>query len=129
MFEEPQETGTTTATSGESEAISMFTPSLDPENTFPHLITQEDFNDIIRDCKLSGRSAELLASRLKQWNLVADTFKVTANRKRQHTKDFDDLFAHDEGSGISYCCDVDQLFENLNHHPIPMNGGCSSTLL
>lgn len=27
--------------------------------------------------------------------------------------------SHDEGSGISYCCDVDQLFENLNHHHIP----------
>ena len=36
----------------------------------PHSITQEDLNDIARDLYLSKQQSELLASRLKQWNLV-----------------------------------------------------------
>ena len=36
----------------------------------PHWITQEDLNDLARDLYLSKQQSELMASRLKQWNLV-----------------------------------------------------------
>ena len=36
----------------------------------PHWIAQEDLNDLARDLYLSKQQSELLASWLKQWNLV-----------------------------------------------------------
>ena len=38
----------------------------------PHWITQEDLNDLARDLYLLKQQSELLASRLKQWNLVQE---------------------------------------------------------
>ena len=38
----------------------------------PHWIMQEDLNDLARDLYLSKQQSELLASRLKQWNLVQE---------------------------------------------------------
>ena len=35
----------------------------------PHLLTQGELNDLVRDLKLSIKQAELLVSRLKGWNL------------------------------------------------------------
>jgi len=39
----------------------------------PHLLTQEDLNDIVRDLNLSKKQAEILGSRLKGWNLLHQT--------------------------------------------------------
>lgn len=99
------------------DVVSEYIPS-DLEGTTQHRITQEDFNDIIRDGKLSYRTAELIGSRLKQWNLVADNFKVTSTRKRQHAKNFDELFILDQNSGISYCMDVNQLFQHIGRNHV-----------
>ena len=41
----------------------------------PHWITQEDLNDLARDLYLSKQQSGLLASRLKQWNLVQEECK------------------------------------------------------
>lgn len=48
----------------------------------PHLITQSEFFDMVREAKMTQESIELVASRLKQWNLVAADFRVNAIRKR-----------------------------------------------
>ena len=48
----------------------------------PHWITQEDLNDLARDLYLSKQQSELLASRLKQWNLVQEDVRVTSFRNR-----------------------------------------------
>ena len=42
----------------------------------PHLLTQGDLNDIVRDLNLSNKQAELLGSRLKGWNLLHKNTKV-----------------------------------------------------
>jgi hypothetical protein len=36
----------------------------------PHILTQDKLNDLVRDLELSKSKAELLGSRLKQWNLL-----------------------------------------------------------
>ena len=48
----------------------------------PHWITQEDLNDLARDLYLSKQQSELLASRLKQWDLVQEDVRITRFRKR-----------------------------------------------
>ena len=36
----------------------------------PHLITQPELNDLVRDLTLTKQQSELLASRLGEWNLL-----------------------------------------------------------
>ena len=48
----------------------------------PHWITQEDLNDLARDLYLSKEQSELLASWLKQWNLVQEDVRITSFRNR-----------------------------------------------
>ena len=54
----------------------------DTDDGKPHLIVQSELNDLIRDLNLSKDKAELLASRLKQWNLLSRDTSVTVYRKR-----------------------------------------------
>jgi predicted ribosome quality control (RQC) complex YloA/Tae2 family protein len=39
---------------------------------------QKELSDLIRDAELSENKAELLCSRLQQWNLLDDAVKVKA---------------------------------------------------
>jgi hypothetical protein len=48
----------------------------------PKLFTQSELNDLVRDLSLSKESSELLASRLRDRNLLHPTTKVTFFRKR-----------------------------------------------
>ena len=48
----------------------------------PHWITQGDLNDLARDLYLSKQQSELLASKLKQWNLVQEDLRITSFRNR-----------------------------------------------
>jgi len=41
----------------------------------PHILTQDELNDLVRDLELSKSKAELLGSRLKQWNLFEKNAK------------------------------------------------------
>ncbi|GBM69433.1 hypothetical protein AVEN_165457-1 [Araneus ventricosus] len=49
----------------------------------PPLISRSDLNDLVRDLKLSKNQSELLASRLKEWNLHEKETKVRSFRRRQ----------------------------------------------
>ena len=46
----------------------------------PHWIMQEDLNYLARDLYLSKQQSELLASRLKQWNLVQEDVRIRTNK-------------------------------------------------
>ncbi|GBP77383.1 hypothetical protein EVAR_90606_1 [Eumeta japonica] len=50
--------------SGDSEFV-ITSPSVEP-----HLINSEEFDDLVRDLNLPKLKAEILGSRLKQWNLL-----------------------------------------------------------
>jgi hypothetical protein len=48
----------------------------------PHLLKQQDLNDLVRDLALSKEHAELLGSRLQQWNLLDAGTRVSVFRTR-----------------------------------------------
>lgn len=81
----------------------------------PKLFTQRDFDNLVRDANLTRKSAEVVASRLKQRNLVTADFRITAARKRRNTELFDECFIQDEVTKIAYCRNVDELFNRLGH--------------
>ncbi|UYV66554.1 hypothetical protein LAZ67_4002056 [Cordylochernes scorpioides] len=76
----------------------------------PHLLTQGDLNDLVRDLDLS-KNSELLGSRLKGWNLLHKGTKVCFFRKRQD--EFQDFFSQE--NDLVYCNDVVSLMEALGH--------------
>jgi hypothetical protein len=47
-----------------------------------HPITQEELNDLFRDLDLPKSKAELLGSRLQQWNLLKENVRISVYRKR-----------------------------------------------
>jgi len=48
----------------------------------PHILTQNELNDLVRDLELSKRKAELLGSRLKEWNLFEKNVRISSLRRR-----------------------------------------------
>lgn len=81
----------------------------------PHRLTQEELSDLIRDLDLSKTKAEILASRLKQWNLLKEEVNISVyrNRKRMFTSFFSmqDTFVA--------CVDINGLMKALeiNYDP------------
>ena len=77
----------------------------------PHLLSQGDLNDLVRDLNLSKKQSELLGSRLKGWNLLQKETKVSVYRTRH--SDFADFFSLEDG--VVFCNDVHSVMEALNH--------------
>lgn len=101
---------TTSGNVDEATTSEYVPPTSTPEKA-QHLITQQDYSDLCRDLDLTGNKAELLGSRLKQWNLIAPDFKISAFRKREHATDFDRCFSYHEERKIAYCNDIEELFK------------------
>ena len=78
-------------------------------STAPHLITQGELNDLTRDLSLSKNQAELLGSRLKQWNLLASGTIISSFRSRQSS--LSSFF--DMQDTLCYCHDIDSLLQEL----------------
>jgi hypothetical protein len=45
-----------------------------------HILTQDELNDFVHDLELSKSKAELLGSRLKQWNLLEKNVRISSFR-------------------------------------------------
>ena len=81
-----------------------------------HRITQEDLNDLIRDLDSPKSKAELLGSRLQQWNLLKENVRISVYRKRH--EDLVHFFKVERG--LVACTDIDGLMQtlNINHNPL-----------
>jgi len=85
----------------------VFTDSV--EERRPCFPNQKDVNDLIRDLGFTKYNAELLISRLKQWNLLDESVEITDQRKRHET--FSNFFSRQDG--LCFCNNVAGLFEAI----------------
>lgn len=92
------------------EAGPSYIPSSHDLPDTPHLITQGELNDLVRELDLPKTKAELLGSRLQQWKLLKKGVKVSIYRKRQST--LTNFFAV-EGD-LVFCHDIPGLMTELN---------------
>jgi hypothetical protein len=81
----------------------------------PHLITESDLNDLVRDLQLSKERSELLASRLKEWNLLDSSVKVCSFRDRN----FKLASFYELKEGVCYCNDINSLMLEFNEEHKP----------
>lgn len=88
---------------------------LGDDDTEPKTFTQAELNDLVRDLKLSKDQAELLASRLKQKNLLSPGVKITHYRQRNHK--LSSFFTLD--GSLCYCHDINGLFNDLSQVHCP----------
>lgn len=75
----------------------------------PQPFLQCELNDLVRDLSLSKTSAELLASRLKEKNLLGEDARITFFRRRH--QDYMGYFCEEED--LVYCRDVAGLLAKL----------------
>jgi hypothetical protein len=109
----------------------MFNIAIDCDLTFeascsssePHLLTQRDLNYLVCDLNLSKKEAEILASRLKGWNLLQQGTKVCFFRSRQ---DECKCFFSQEND-IVFCNDICSVMKPLDISTIHQSGACSLT--
>lgn len=79
------------------------------ETSTPKLFSQNELSDLIRDLNLSKQESELLASRLKEKNLLAPTVTITTYRTRESEL----LQFFDENEGLVYCTDIAKLLLDM----------------
>lgn len=82
---------------------------LSNNKTEPQTFNQEELSDLIRELGLPKDGAELLASRLKEKNLLSKGTKVSIYRTRDES--FRKYFTQDED--LVYCHDVTGLMNDL----------------
>ena len=72
-----------------------------------HFPNQNELDDLTRDLGLTKAKAEILSSRLKEWNLLAPLRKISKPRKRHVT--FANFYAMSSDSGhfsLCYCTNI-----------------------
>lgn len=85
-------------------------PTYVPYSKEPHLATQADLNDLVRDLKLSKNQSELLGSRLKEWNMLHPDTKVCRFRSRD--EELKKFFFQEEN--LIYCNDITSVMNFLD---------------
>lgn len=84
----------------------------DEKTSTPQKCTQEELNNLIKDLNLPKDGAELLASRLKEKNLLSEGTKVTIYRNRD--EEFRKYFSRNEE--LVYCSDIVGLMNELKEN-------------
>ena len=77
----------------------------------PHFPNKQELDNLVRDLGLTKSDAEILTSRLKEWNLLDHSCKSSSYRKRHIT--FSQYYTVDENSSLCYCTDIKGLFEEI----------------
>ena len=80
----------------------------------PELFTQGELNDLVRDLQLSKAKAELLASRLRQKNLLDDGTRISTYRTRhqgyvEHFSVEGDFVACNDVSGLMHALGIEYV--------------------
>lgn len=100
----------------EDEPSTSSDPCFNPSHkATPHLIQQKELNDIVRDLNLTKWQAEVLGSRLQQWNLLAPDTRISLYRKR-HEK-FSKFYTM--SSSVCVCTDIDALMTEIGFQHVP----------
>ncbi|GFU22628.1 hypothetical protein TNCV_1305021 [Trichonephila clavipes] len=77
--------------------------------TIPHNLNQADSSDLVRDLNMPKQKAELLSSRLQQWNLLLPAVKVTDYRTREKNL----LHFFDKKENVVVWIDVNRIFNRV----------------
>ena len=80
----------------------------------PHFPNQNELDDLTRDLGRTKGKAEILSSRLKEWNLLAPSCKISKPRKRHVT--FANFYAMSSDSdhfSLCYCTNIQGLFQEI----------------
>ena len=88
---------------------------VDKHTRIPHLIHQSELNDLVRDLNLTKNQAEILGSRLQEWNLLSDETRISVFRTRQ--KNFSCYFELQDA--LCYCSNIDSLMNELGVQHCP----------
>lgn len=95
--------------SSESASGDVADPDYQDDDPRPHFPNQNELNDLIRDLGLPKSGAELLTSRLMEWNLLGEDCQITMQRNRH--LEFAKYFAVD--GSLCFCSDVTGLFHAI----------------
>ena len=99
-----------------SQAEAADDPEFEPSaSQGPHLISQAELNDLVRDLGLSKKKSELLGSRLQGWNLLSPDVKISVFRCRH--EEFTKFFT--QVDSLIFCSDIDGLLSvlGIEHDP------------
>ena len=72
----------------------------------PHFPDQNELNDLIKELNLSKEGAQILTSRLKEWNLLKDICRVGIQKTRH--EEYSKFYSVEEG--LCFCKDIEGLF-------------------
>ena len=73
----------------------------------PHFPNQDELDDLFRDLGLTKAKAAILSSRLKEWNLLAPSRKISKPRKRHVTfANFYTMSSDSDHPSLCYCTDI-----------------------
>ncbi|CAN2391775.1 hypothetical protein PRIEUP_LOCUS1815 [Pristimantis euphronides] len=101
----------------EEEDVDWHDESPDPEplQGQPHLLSQSDLEDLVRDLSLSKEKSELLASRLREWNLLHGG--TTSSHFRHRLTKLASYYEME--SDVCFCTNVNCLMMELDGTHIP----------
>ena len=99
--------GASTSTESEEDLIES-DPSFQHESA-PLLINQERLNDLVHDLYLSKENAEVLGSRLQQWNLLEPGTTISSFRIWNQSL----ACYYASAENICYCKDIEGLMAEL----------------
>ena len=79
-----------------------------------HFPNQDELDDLSRYLGLTKAKAEILSSRLKEWNLLAPSRKISKPRKRHVTfANFYIMSSDSDHPLLCYCTDIKGLFQEI----------------
>ena len=103
------------STSSEEDTDSDFgEASTSKESHFPN---QQEMDDLIEDLGLTKENTELLTSRLKEWNLLDPTCKVSKYRKPSF--ELARFFTVSQPHWLCYCSDIFGVFNEIGNRLQP----------